>query len=140
MENGEPLKTLGEKTTMTKQMGGRKKRGNIHTLIWLMIPAGLQIAGCAGIGLHTVARDRFDYISAISKSWKHHTLLNLVKARYMDAPVFMDVTSVINSYAAEAQLQAGFSWQDAPLGYIQTLGGSGKYTDRPTISYSSLSA
>jgi hypothetical protein len=135
MENGEPLKTLGEKTTMTKQMGGRKKRGNIDALVWLIILGGLQIAGCAGIGPRTVDRDRFDYISAISESWKRQTLLNLVKTRYMDAPVFMDVTSVINSYAVEAQLQAGFSWQDAPLGNIQTLGGSGKYTDRPTISY-----
>lgn len=123
---------------MTKQMGGRKKRGNIDALVWLIILGGLQIAGCAGIGPRTVDRDRFDYISAISESWKRQTLLNLVKTRYMDAPVFMDVTSVINSYAVEAQLQAGFSWQDAPLGNIQTLGGSGKYTDRPTISYSPL--
>ena len=91
---------------MTKQMGGRQKWGNKHHLIWLMIFAGLQTAGCAGIGPPTVARDRFDYISAISESWKRQTLLNLVKTRYMDAPVFMDVTSVINSYALEAQLQA----------------------------------
>jgi hypothetical protein len=39
----------------------------------------------------TVARDRFDYITAISDSWKSQMLLNLVKIRYGDAPVFLDV-------------------------------------------------
>ena len=58
---------------------------------------GALVAGCtAGIGPQTVARDRFDYVSAISDSWKRQTLLNLVKTRYLDAPVFMDVASVIN--------------------------------------------
>lgn len=96
-------------------------------------------AGCAGIGPPTVARDRFDYVSAISESWKRQTLHNLLKTRYADAPVFMDVTSVINQYALEGQVQLGATWGEAPLtGDSQTVGGSGKYTDRPTITYSPL--
>ena len=57
----------------------------------------LLFAGCTGIGPPTVDRDRFDYVSAISESWKRQTLLNLIKVRYLDAPVFMDVASVISS-------------------------------------------
>jgi hypothetical protein len=47
----------------------------------------LLFAGCTGIGPPTVDRDRFDYVSAISESWKRQTLLNLIKVRYLDAPV-----------------------------------------------------
>jgi hypothetical protein len=107
-------------------------------IVELMILAVLQTAGCAGIGPHTVARDRFDYVSAISESWKRQTLLNVIKTRYADAPVFMDVLSVINQYAVEGQLDLGFSWTDPIFGDTQSLGGHGKYTDRPTITYSPL--
>lgn len=103
-----------------------------------MMLVALQIAGCAGIGPPTVARDRFDYVSAISESWKQQTLLNLLKTRYADAPVFMDVTSVINQYAIEGEVQLGATWAESPLGDSQNIGGSGKYTDRPTITYSPI--
>lgn len=96
------------------------------------------IAGCAGIGPPTVARDRFDYVTAISESWKRQTLLNLLKTRYADAPVFMDVTSVINQYAVEGQIQVGATWAESPLADFQNVSGSGKYTDRPTITYAPL--
>jgi hypothetical protein len=36
------------------------------------------VSGCASIGPGTVARDRFDYTTAISDSWKAQVLLNVV--------------------------------------------------------------
>jgi len=53
----------------------------------------------------------------------------------MDAPVFMDVASVINQYALEGQLELGFEWADVDT---QMVGASATYTDRPTISYTPL--
>ncbi len=94
-----------------------------------------QIAGCAGIGAPTVARDRFNYVTAISESWKQQTLLNIIKTRYADAPVFMDVTSVINQYAVEGQITLGANFDARNT---QSIGGMGKYTDRPTITYAPL--
>jgi len=92
-------------------------------------------AGCAGIGPPTLDRDRFDYVSAISESWKRQTLLNLVKIRYLDAPVFMDVASVISQYALEGEIMLGAEWEDTSM---QTIEGRAMYTDRPTISYAPL--
>ena len=46
----------------------------------ILVFTGLN--GCASIGPGTVARDRFDYILAISDSWKSQMLFNLVKLRY----------------------------------------------------------
>jgi hypothetical protein len=97
------------------------------------------IAGCASIGPSTVARDRFDYVASISDSLKQQTLLNLLKVRYADAPVFLDVASVINSYAREGEFAAG--GQVAPVGRGDSffgLEGSGRYADRPTITYTPL--
>ncbi len=114
------------------------KRSFMRAVIGIMAIIALQLAGCAGIGAPTVARDRFNYVTAISESWKQQTLLNLLKTRYADAPVFMDVTSVINQYAVEGQVQMGASWADAPLADTQNVGGSAKYTDRPTITYAPI--
>jgi hypothetical protein len=102
---------------------------------FVALTCSLLLAGCAAIGPSTVARDRFDYVSAISESWKRQTLLNLLKTRYQDAPVFMDVTSVINQYALEGQMDLGFEWKDVDS---QRLSGKTLYTDRPTISYTPL--
>ena len=100
------------------------------------LSCAIVLSGCSSIGPQTVSRDRFDYVIAISESIKRQTLLNMVKTRYMDAPVYMDIASVISQYAIEGDL--GFelapSFSDNNL-----LLGNGKYADRPTITYSPLS-
>jgi len=107
-----------------------------------MIVVAAHFAGCAGIGPKTVARDRFDYVSAISESWKRQTLLNLVKTRYLDAPVFMDIGSVINQYALEQEVGLGVSGEfynrGEPSFISPEVGVKGRYTDRPTITYNPL--
>ena len=102
------------------------------------------VSGCASIGPGTVARDRFDYITAISDSWKSQMLLNLVKIRYGDAPVFLDVASVINQYAIEGSIGYTGSWAQNnqlpwPWNSLHSWANLGRYTDRPTITYSPLS-
>jgi hypothetical protein len=107
-----------------------------------MILAAAHLAGCTGIGPQTIGRDRFDYVSAISDSWKRQTLLNLLKTRYLDAPVFMDVASVINQYALEQEVGLGVSGEfynrGEPSFVSPEIGVKGRYTDRPTITYNPL--
>lgn len=107
-----------------------------------MIIVAAFFAGCAGIGPQTIDRDRFDYVSAISDSWKRQTLLNLIKTRYLDAPVFMDVASVINQYALEQEVGLGVSGEfynrGVPSFISPEVGMKGRYTDRPTITYNPL--
>jgi hypothetical protein len=100
----------------------------------------LLFTGCASIGPPTITRDRFDYITALSDSWKRQTLLNLLKIRYADAPVFMDVASVISSYSVEGELSLEASYAPPDRGDTYGLvGATGRYTDKPTITYQPLS-
>jgi len=108
--------------------------------IFPLLAATLLTSGCAGIGPTTVTRDRFDYVTSISESWKRQMLLNLLKVRYSDAPVFMDVASVINAY--ELTGEVNLSGNYAPIGRGDTfghIGASGRYSDKPTITYQPLS-
>ncbi|RKY06044.1 MAG: hypothetical protein DRP66_09585 [Planctomycetota bacterium] len=98
----------------------------------------LWVSGCTNIGPGTIARDRFDYVDAISDSWKRQTLLNTVKMRYADAPVFVDVSSIVNQYSLAARVDGALSWDAVLPGNSQMLAGSGIYADRPTITYQPL--
>ena len=59
------------------------------------IALGLLLTACSSIGPTTVVRDRVDYASSIANSWKEQTLLNFVKLRYADMPIFLEVAQVI---------------------------------------------
>lgn len=99
----------------------------------------LFIAGCAtGMGPRAIERDRFAYTDAISDSWKSQMLLNIVKLRYADAPIFLDISSIISQQLLETELQGTASWNAFLPTDSQTLGARGKYADRPTITYQPL--
>jgi hypothetical protein len=104
--------------------------------------APILLAGaCASIGPPTVPRDRADYVSAVADSWKEQTLLNVVRMRYGDAPTFVDVSSVISSYAFQGQVSANGQYatgQGAGPGWLAGAGGSAAYADKPTITYTPL--
>ena len=125
-------------TTSTRPTGG--SLWIVTVILFVSITSG-----CGSIGPNAVNRDRFDYITAISESWKKQTLLNIVKLRYADVPVFMEVGQVISGYELEGTLTAGGgvgdkAWRNAggALGDFVNFGASGRYLDRPTVTYSPL--
>ncbi len=101
----------------------------------------VTLAGCKSIGPGTVRRDRLHYSTAVADSWKEQLLLNIVKTRYGDAPAFLEVVSVVSGYTLETGVGVGgqFSPQSMRGDTFAAAGVSGKFTDRPTISYSPMS-
>jgi hypothetical protein len=111
-------------------------------------PAGalvliLAISACAHLGPGTVVADRFDYNTAIADSWKEQTLLNIVKIRYADLPIFLDVSSIVTGYSLDTGATIG--------GQITGVGGAGNhgaasgsvngtatYSQHPTITYTPM--
>src|SRR6266404_3683652 len=100
----------------------------------------ILLTGCRNLGPHTIPGDRSEYSNAIGESWKRQTLLNIVKLRYLDPPIFVDVGQIIAGYSLETSFNAGGSLPESAAlgGNTAILGGSSRFTDRPTITYTPL--
>ena len=104
-----------------------------HLLDALIVTLGLAATGCTHLGPKTVAVDRSDYGTAIADSWKQQTLLNIVKLRYLDLPVFLDVASIVAGYSMQTGVSVNgtLSSQNAIQGNFAAAGAQAIYTDRP---------
>jgi hypothetical protein len=109
------------------------------TLLCLTMPG---LIGCRSFGPATVPRDRFDYSTALAESWKSMMLFNIVKTRYLDLPLFLDVGQVVSAYTLQASGSVGGSLNQAgaaaAVGNTLTLGGTALYSLQPTITYTPL--
>lgn len=106
----------------------------------LLVLASALLFACTNIGPKTIPRDRFEYNQSISESWKEQTLLNIVKIRYADMPLFVEVASIVSGYTLESSISAGVSQSSTNLLEDDSLalGGRTKFTDRPTIKYAPI--
>ncbi len=124
---------------------GREGQGLSGLIQVLLLLAVLAMAGCASIGPDTVTRDRFDYTGAVAESWKSQMLLNLVKIRYGDTPVFLDVGQIVAGYSYQRGVLASanasaFNSGPPPQAVVGSFGATaqGTYNDSPTITYAPL--
>lgn len=100
----------------------------------------LLLISCTSYGPQTIERDRMDYGMSVRNSVKEQLLANIVGLRYMEAPVFVDVSSVINQYALSGNVQAGLGFNNSfASGDTGTIGAGGRWEDRPTITYTPIS-
>ncbi len=110
-----------------------------HTMkffVYLLLVIGLLGSGCRSIGPNKVTHDRFAYSQSLAYSWKSQMLLNIVKIRYLDLPVFLDVGQLVTGYSLETSVDVGGNFFSG--GGFGSVGGQGRYTDRPTITYKPL--
>ncbi|MEH6593252.1 MAG: hypothetical protein V7746_23485 [Halioglobus sp.] len=93
------------------------------------------IAGCSSIGPTVYESSFHDYNDAIRRTSDAQMLTNLVRLRYFDTPVFLQVSSVNASFnvGANAGASAG-KVEGGPADYGLNLGGS--VSESPTISFS----
>lgn len=96
------------------------------------------LTGCNTVGPRTIEGARFNYNEAIVHSRDQQMLLNLVRLKYRDTPLFLEVTSVSTQYTfSAAGGVSGISLDDGGFSDGAVDVGIG-YTERPTIQYTPL--
>ena len=106
----------------------------------LLSCVALAAASCRSVGPNTIPRDQYDYGAAIANAGKEQLLANIVGIRYLDYPGFMTVSSVINQYTLEGEVNIGGGLNTSLTGGDTfNLGGAGRWSDRPAITYTPVS-
>jgi hypothetical protein len=118
----------------------RAARARPRHLAVVSVALAILASGCTSVGPALLPRDRFDYSSAVADSWKRQTLLNVVKLRYLDSPIFLDVSQIVSGYQLQTTVSAGGTASLEPssvptIGSFLNFGAQGSFTDRPTITY-----
>ena len=98
----------------------------------------VALAGCASVSPQHVTTDRMDYGQVVADSWKRQTLLNVVRLRYADAPVFLDVSSIINSYTVGGEVSAQATIPSRIDPNELEFGATGRWSNTPTVTYQPL--
>ena len=111
---------------------------NATLRIMVALTGTVGLVGCAHVPAQRVTRDRFDYASALGDSWKRQTLANVVRIRYADAPVFLNVSSVKNSYTLSGTVNASAAIAEKPAPSSAGLGGNASWSNTPTVTYQPL--
>jgi len=106
----------------------------------LLVTSTAFLVSCASLGPSTIERDRMDYGLSLNTSIKQQLLSNIVRLRYMEAPIFVDVASVINQYSLSGHVEAGLGFNSSFTGdNTGSVGAGGRWEDRPTITYTPIS-
>ena len=91
----------------TKFPKGQKTKKASCRCFLLIMAALFLISGCAAQGAKRVPRDRFDYNAALAQSTREQMLLNIVRSRYLEVPVFLTVSSVLTQYEYDSSIGLG---------------------------------
>jgi hypothetical protein len=127
----------------TKRPAGRKRKKANHRYFLLIVLALLIISGCAAQGARRVPADRFNYNAAIAQSTREQMLLNIVRGRYLEVPVFLTVSSVLTQYEYDRSIGVGgffgFGGDSTNVigGTTDVITGDAnlRFSERPTITY-----
>lgn len=99
------------------------------------------LISCKSVGPKTLPADQFNFNISISEASNEQLLMNLVRLRYNEPPVFLKVSSVINQYTRAGGVDARAGLNNAvPTGANSaTVGANYAWSNTPTITYIPIS-
>ena len=105
---------------------------------FLMVAAVFVLSACTSFGPRRVGPDRFNYSEALANSARDQMLLNLVRIRYLEEPVFLAISSILTQYVYNVGASAGANiLLDEVTDNTSNVsaGANLGYEERPTITY-----
>lgn len=107
----------------------------------LAVLAAVLMVGCVRpVEPRVVNQERFDFNEALAQSQNEQLLLNLVRLRYLDTPLFLDVSAVVASRNSEQVLEPRLELGRAggATTGLGVVGGSLRQSFSPTVNYTPL--
>ena len=95
----------------------------------------VTLTGCTTIGPGSLERDYPRYSQTMRDIQDEHLLLNLVRLRYLETPVFLQLTSITTTYEINANADVSAT-VNADAGNSSSAGVGGGYRETPTFTYS----
>jgi hypothetical protein len=112
---------------------GRRRR----LIPQMLLVGGLAVlatAGCTALGARVLQGERINYNLALQSTTDEQMLLNLVRLKYRDTPIFLEVSGIATQFSVSAAAQAGADLQ-ANANDLFSVGVSGAYSTQPTVTY-----
>lgn len=109
----------------------------VRLALCVLVAVGVVLtAGCNMTGVTALRGGRGEYAEAIQQTSNEQLLLNLVKLRYRDPPVFFEVASVAASFDRTSALGASATFPELPnSNNVYGLNGTLSFSERPTVCY-----
>lgn len=114
-----------------------KFAAHVRRLVVSLSLVAAALAGCQTAGPRSLRYGRGTYNVAIQQTNSEQLLLNLVRLRYRDAPLFLEVTSISSSLSVEVGASVTGAVARGGGGSVAP-GSSVTYIERPTITYAPL--
>ena len=122
---------MGMRMTRQRDAGFPAKVNAAHVAGLL---ACAVLTGCV-VGPGTLERDYPRYSQAIRDIEDEHLLLNLVRMRYLETPVFLQISSISTTYGINVSASAAAA-NTSGSGSSTSGGVGGSYSETPTFTYS----
>ncbi|MFC1516902.1 hypothetical protein ACFL7E_09140 [Thermodesulfobacteriota bacterium] len=101
----------------------------------LIIAVLFVLSGCASFGHRRVPPDRFNYNEVLAESSREQMLLNIIRLRYLEEPVFLVVSSILTQYVYDVGAGVGGIFDLGGGSDTASAGANVGYEERPTITY-----
>lgn len=96
----------------------------------------IVVTGCvSGLGPRALRQEQTDYNEQVVASSNEQLLLNLVRLRYNDTPLFLGIGTIVAQYSLESRIGGGANLSLKPSqsdGY--NLNGGATWSERPTVT------
>lgn len=111
-------------------------RASSNFLFMITVVSTLFVAGCASIGPHGIEMSRTDFNKAIQRTDGEQLLLNIVRQRYNDPVMFLEVASISSSMSRSGNLNLSSFLSSNLTAQSFTSGLSGNASESPLVFYS----